>query len=261
VYAATIPLEAAGEYQLLARFSTNAGESWTITTYEDSTVPLLTVAVPDDTTAPGAPPSAQVTEAALSGVVVEWEPSPADDVVVYRVYRSGEGEDMRLLAEVPADGETVYIDKAIAQGSTYSYAITAVDASLNESGPATTQEARVERRGIPVTFNVTVPDYTSEGEGDLYLAGDLGSENLPFWDPAGIVMQQVDDTHWTVTVEIPEGAKIQYKYARGTWLAVEKGPDCEEIANRLLTVELAPGQDSLSTDDIVAKWRDLDECG
>ena len=261
VYTATIPLAAAGEYQLLARFSTNAAESWTVTTYEDSTVPLLTVAAPDDTTVPAAPPSAQVAEAALSGVVVEWEASPADDVIVYRVFRSGEGEDKRLLAEVPADGETIYVDKAIAQGSIYSYTITAVDGSLNESDPATTQEARVERRGIPVTFNVTVPDYTQEGEGDVYLAGDLGTENLPFWDPAGIVMQQVDDTHWTVTVEIPEGAKIQYKYARGTWLAVEKGSECEEIANRLLTVELAPGQDSLSTDDLIAKWRDLDECG
>ena len=64
----------------------------------------------------------------------------------------------------------------------------------------------MERARIPVTFVVTVPDYTKEGEGDVYIAGDFGTDTLPFWDPAGLPMTQIDDQHWTVTLEIPEGA-------------------------------------------------------
>jgi len=75
-------------------------------------------------------------------------------------------------------------------------------------------------------------------------------------------MEQVDDTHWTITLDLPEGAKLEYKYVRGTWDAVEKGPECEEIANRRVTVALPEGADGLLVDtDLVAKWRDLDKCG
>ena len=84
---------------------------------------------------------------------------------------------------------------------------------------------------------------------------------MPFWDPAGLPMEQVDDRHWTITLELPEGAKLQYKYARGTWNAVEKGTECEEIANRTLTVEVPEGVTELLVDsDVIAKWRDLDKC-
>jgi hypothetical protein len=166
------------------------------------------------------------------------------------------------VAEVSADTENRFHDKAVAAGSLYSYAVAAVDTGLNESESVPTEEVRVERRRIPVTFVVTVPDYTKEGEGDLYIAGDFGTDDLAFWDPAGIVMQQVDDQHWTVTLDIPEGNKLQYKYARGTWNAVEKGPECEEIANREVTVEVGEGETELVVDgDVVAKWRDLDKCG
>ena len=40
----------------------------------------------------------------------------------------------------------------------------------------------VERPIVSVTFNVTVPDYTDSGEGDVYIAGAFGS-NYPNWDP------------------------------------------------------------------------------
>ncbi len=261
VYEATIPVTAAGDYVQIARFTANAGETWTVVTLPDGTWPPLTVAAPDDTTAPEAPAAVSILEASLDGVIVTWEASPSEDVATYRVYRTLEGET-QVIAEVPAGDDLRYHDKAVAPGNRYRYAISAVDASLNESEAIPTEEATVERRAIPVTFTVTVPDYTKEGEGDVYIAGDFGTDTLPFWDPAGILMTQLDDQHWTVTLEIPEGAKLQYKYARGTWDAVEKGAECEEIANRTLTVEVPEGQSELLVDgDVIAKWRDLDKCG
>lgn len=259
-YAMAIPITGPGEFMKVARFSANAGESWIIVTLPDGTFPLLTVDAPADADPPGEPASASILQTSLAGVILTWDASPTEDVVAYRIYRTVDDVTSPLV-DVPAGADLTYTDKTVVQGGVYGYAITAVDGALNESAPVPAGETRVERRRIPVTFVVTVPDYTSQGEGGLVIAGDFGTDSLPFWDPAGIPMEQIDDQHWTVTLEIPEGTKLQYKYARGTWDAVEKGPECEEIANRTLTVEVPPGEDSLLVDgDLVAKWRDLDKC-
>lgn len=252
-----VPPQAGEGWQVRVRFSSNAGETWSLVVLEDGTFPAFEIVAPEDQTAPDAPPSAEIVQASLVGVIVGWELSSSEDTLVYRVYRTFEDET-RLVAEVAADAEPRYEDRAVAQGSSYTYAVSAVDAALNESEPVPAGEATVQRNTVPVTFNVTVPDYTGEGGGGLFIAGDFGTDALPFWDPAGIPMEQVDDQHWTVTLEIPEGARVQYKYVRGAWTAVEKGPECEEIANR--TVDVTAGATDLQTDDLIAKWRDLDNC-
>jgi len=261
VYEGALPLTEAGDFEVMARFSSSAGASWTLAALPDGGQPALTVLPAEDVEAPEPPASASILQASLAGVVVQWEPSPSDDVRAYRVYRSTEDEPLSLVAEVAADAEHQVEDRAVAAGGSYRYEVRAVDAALNESAGAATDEATVQQRGIPVTFTVTVPDYTAQSDLPVYLAGDLGSDALPFWDPAGVEMTKLDDRTWTVTVEIPEGAKIQYKYARGSWDAVEKGSECEEIANRMLTVAPPAGQDTLLVEDLVAKWRDLDKCG
>lgn len=262
-YDATIPVPAqAGEdWKIWVRFSINAGESWTLATYEGLPFPTLTILAPEDTISPEAPASAEIVEATPGGVILRWEASPSDDVAAYAIYRT-QDDETTLIAEIPAGDEARYHDKAVTPGNAYGYAIAALDAALNQSEPLALGEATVQHRRIPVTFVVTVPDYTKEGPGDLYIAGDFGASDIPNWDPAGIVMTQIDDQHWTVTLDLPEGATIQYKYVRGTWNAVEKGTECEEIANRTLTVDVAEGETELLVDwDVVAKWRDLDKCG
>ena len=261
VYEVALPLSLAGDFVHMARFSSDAGETWTVVTLPDGTYPPLTVLAPDDTEAPAPPASAEILQASLAGVIVTWEDSPAEDAAAYRVYRTFEGKTT-LAGEVPADAENRFADRAVSAGNTYAYSVSAVDTALNESEPVSAGEAKVQRRGIPVTFIVTVPDYTKEGAGSVFIAGDFGTKDLPNWDPAGIEMAQVDDQHWKVTLELPESAAIQYKYVRGTWSAVEKGVECEEIANRTLTVTVPEGASELIVDtDIVAKWRDLDKCG
>lgn len=260
IYEGTFTTTEAGAFEQKVRFSSNAGETWVVVTGEGGTFPALTIRPAEDTEAPAPPASGEIVQASLAGVILRWENSPTGDAAAYRVYRTL-GDERALVAEVPAGGENRYEDKAVAQGSQYSYEVTTVDPALNESAPLALGEAKVEQRRIPVTFIVTVPDYTKNGEGDVYIAGDFGSDDLPFWDPAGIVMARVDDQHWTVTLEIPEGSVLQYKYVRGTWDAVEKGVECEEIANRSVTVTVPEGATELTVDtDLVAKWRDLDKC-
>lgn len=266
VYSASFSPQTVGDYTLAARFSVDAGQSWTPVTLGDGRMPLLVVAPSDDTTPPDAPANLSLTRASTSGVGLSWEAS-SDDAVAYRVYRRQGSEPARLLAELSADVND-YLDAAVVSGATYVYQVTALDQGLNESPPAETTEVLVETQRIPVTFVVTVPDGT---DSSLYIAGDFGSAEFPLWDPVGEGMQMValEDNRWTITLQLVEGARIQYKYARGSWEAVEKGPECEEIANRTLTVAydtlgerstdyVADG--SYVVQDTVAKWRDLDAC-
>jgi hypothetical protein len=195
-----------------------------------------------------------VSSATLSGVTLTWEASADADLIAYRVYRLDEPNTL-LVAEVPAE-TTTYTDAAVQENATYVYAVSALDRALNESEQALAEAVTVERLKVQVTFTATVPAATNSS---VYIAGNFGA-GFPAWDPAGMVMTQLDDTHWTITLELVEGTAVEYKYVRGDWSAVEKGANCDEIANRRLTV--TPGENATqSVEDQVEKWRDLDNCG
>ncbi len=255
VYAAELPPGAVGEYHAAARFSTDAGQSWTEVTLEDGSFPAVTFTASNDTTPPAPPAALRISRATLSGVVLEWEAVEDDALFAYRVYRAAGDAGAELIAEVT--DATTYADSAVVEGTTYTYSVTAVDGSLNESEAAAAEPVTVARLVVPVTFSAEVPAYTA---GKVFIAGDFGSRDYPRWDPAGMEMTQVDDTHWSITLTIREGTAVEYKYVRGDWIAVEKDKDCQEIANRRLTVR--PDDSGAQTvTDVVEKWRDLDGCG
>ncbi|MDH5373055.1 MAG: CBM20 domain-containing protein, partial [Acidimicrobiia bacterium] len=109
---------------------------------------------------------------------------------------------------------------------------------------------------IEVTFVVSVPDNTT---GTVFVAGSFPSP-LPFWDPAGIDLSPTaNPNEWSVTLSLLEGTQVDYKYARGDWDRVEKGTECEEIANRSMRATDEGGR-AMTIYDTVAKWRDLDFC-
>jgi hypothetical protein len=62
-------------------------------------------------------------------VVLSWAPS-ASSVAGYRVYRDGGSGFLPLTSEIP---DLTYTDTAVVSGSTYNYAVTAVDAAGVES--------------------------------------------------------------------------------------------------------------------------------
>ena len=66
-----------------------------------------------------------------------------------------------------------------------------------------------------------------------------------------MVMSQADPTHWTITLDLDEGATVEYKYVRGTWDAGE-GDRMREIANRRLQISLVPGASEPIVEDTVA---------
>jgi hypothetical protein len=114
-------------------------------------------------------------------------------------------------------------------------------------------EVTAEERVVDVTFTLTVPDHTTPDD-TIYIAGGFQG-----WDPGGDPMTRIDDTTWTITLPFEDATALEYKYARGSWEAVEKDAGCGEIPNRTLTVEYS-ADGTMDVFDSVEKWRDLDGC-
>ncbi|MEQ8769249.1 MAG: alpha/beta hydrolase-fold protein [Phycisphaerales bacterium] len=94
-----------------------------------------------------------------------------------------------------------------------------------------------------VTFRVAVPSGT---EGPVHIAGSFQG-----WNPGSPAhaLTELPDGRWSITLDLPAGSPIQYKFTQGSWETVEKGPSGEEIPNRTLTPTGAQ-----TVDHTVASW-------
>jgi pullulanase len=112
--------------------------------------------------------------------------------------------------------------------------------------PAPPAAAADPAAAVAITFRVAVPTSTPAG-GTVYLAGDFQG-----WNPgsAAHALTLQPDGRWTITLGLEAGLPIQFKFTRGSWATVEKGPNGEEIANRALTVQAG------TFDFTVARWAD-----
>jgi len=78
----------------------------------------------------------------------------------------------------------------------------------------------------------TIPDYTPP-EDFIYIAGSFND-----WNGGDDTYQMYKNTNdqWQVILEgFASGSYIEYKFTRGSWNKVEKGPNGEEIPNRQFT--------------------------
>jgi len=76
--------------------------------------------------------------AGVNAIELAWEPSPEAGAVTYRLFRAAAGRDFEAIAgQLTAP---VYSDMAVTSGSLYRYAVSAVDASGNESEPSVAVE-------------------------------------------------------------------------------------------------------------------------
>jgi fibronectin type 3 domain-containing protein len=112
------------------------------TARSEPTTPVA--ATPVDTTPPSAPTNLVAVPSAAA-VHLAWNPSPEEDVAGYLVYRaSPPGGPYVRLTPAPLRA-AVYTDRAVAQGQTYSYVVTAVDRAKrpNESARSNAATATV----------------------------------------------------------------------------------------------------------------------
>lgn len=100
---------------------------------------------------------------------------------------------------------------------------------------------------VDVVFRVRVPADTPADE-PVHVAGDFQG-----WDPSdpAYALERAPDGRYAITLSFEVGDAIAFKFARGDWSKVEKGPNGEEIADRTLTVD-GPGEHTFT----VASWAD-----
>jgi len=101
-------------------------------------------ASPADTTPPS-PPTGLVAIPSAGVVRLAWNPSPEPDVATYAVYRATETGEFMRIATTTALGR-VYTDRDVQPGTTYRYAVTALDKARrpNESARSIVVSVRAE---------------------------------------------------------------------------------------------------------------------
>ena len=99
-----------------------------------------------------------------------------------------------------------------------------------------------------VTFIIdATPFYYTPLNSTVHIAGDFNN-----WDPGVQPMTKNADGTYSVTLNIPNGTPIEYKYTRGSWPRVEGDALGGQLANRSLTVS-----SGMTVHDTVQTWEDL----
>jgi glycosidase len=269
-FKASLLPETIGTFNYVYRYSVTAGRDWL---YADQNGPItpgslppnpgvLTVNSSGDTTAPVVPDGLIVTSASPVGIDLAWNAVVGDPGLYgYEVGRaSASGGPYETIARI--SGSTSFTDTTVAEGSTYYYVVRSIDTSFNRSGWSAEMMAAAELRTVSLTFTVTVPASTDGTGRSVYVAGFLDrlDGGLPQWDPAGVVLTRLDETHWTISLTGKEGTQIEYKYTLGDWDHVEKDGSCGEIGNRLLTLSYGVSG-TQAVNDTVQNWRNVSPCG
>ncbi|WP_026688389.1 hypothetical protein [Alteribacter aurantiacus] len=91
--------------------------------------------------------------------------------------------------------------------------------------PVEEVDAEIPDLDYTVTLQVTVPEDTPEDD-DIYLVGEFNS-----WNPQDeqLIMEQVDDYTYEITLEDKAFSMVQYKFTRGGWGTREQNSDGEDL--------------------------------
>ncbi|MGE5156270.1 MAG: alpha-amylase family glycosyl hydrolase, partial [Betaproteobacteria bacterium] len=262
-YMGTLRPSSVGVFDLLVRFSTDNGLTWTFGDQDgfilDANPPepgtdmpgVLTVNASDDTTPPAAPTNLAVTDWGAAFIALSWTAPPDPDVAEYGVYRdSGDGSGFVEIAQIPAVADPTYSDGSVVSGISYTYRVTAFDGSLNESGPSNEVTQVAGPKLVDVTFRVHVPDSTPAGA-TVYIPGNI--DLLGPWNPGKQAMVDQGGGIWEVTLQILDGTALEYKYTRGTWDTVEWWGSIVSTANRHATISYGTTGTQL-VDDTATDW-------
>jgi glycosidase len=283
-YMAGLRAEAVGTYDYLVRFSDDGGRTWAYGD-QDGFFPgepgtdmpgVLTLTASADTTPPSAPTAS--IDYAASNLTVSWTAAadPGGAVAEYRIYRGTTpgGEAATPIAIVPASTLS-YVDTTVGAGQTYYYVVRAFDTALNRSAPSNEVSHKVEAKVVQVTVRVKVPAFTPASD-TIYITGQSpGVSPDPLCGYCGgnaatAMHETAPGSHiWEITLGIPDGTQINYKYTRGTYDYVEEWGSIVGFTNRVnslvkpvtptnLTQLFDDTSDTIADDNhkAVQNWRD-----
>ncbi|WP_053070242.1 alpha-amylase family glycosyl hydrolase [Alkalihalobacillus pseudalcaliphilus] len=117
-------------------------------------------------------------------------------------------------------------------------------------------EVEIPEEDFAVTFRVTLPETTPDGE-EIYLVGEFNNWNEA--DPE-MVMEQIDDDTYEKTIEGRAFEMVEFKFTRGDWSKREQNSEGQDLVgdrqtqNRVYTFEEEEKVEEL----IVEKWSDIE---
>lgn len=185
-----------------------------------------------------------------TSVDLEWTEITSPDVAFHRVWRSVNGTDFEMVAELDADVFT-WTDTSLLGGRSYWYKVVAACASCAGIVESNIVEVATPARDIAVTFTAVVPDFTP---GDVFLSYRLvGTEG---WNYTQIKMNKIADLEWQWNGTLLEGKRYEFMISRGSAETEMRAAD----GNTLLTpIEYAleyHENGTLEIEAVVPNWRD-----
>jgi fibronectin type 3 domain-containing protein len=178
-----------------------------------------------DKTAPAVPTGVSVTSAKDTGrAAVSWAANTDADLAGYRVYRrAGTGTTWTRVSGTALLTSLTYTDTPPATGETYSYAVTTVDTSGNESAKSTESSAASADRtppGVPADVTVTYSDSTGRALVKWSAVTDPGFQTYRVYRRTGTDGDWVQVTPdsplltWALEYDqLPVGVAATYTYA------------------------------------------------
>jgi predicted alpha/beta superfamily hydrolase len=158
------------------------------------------------------------------------------------------GQEFTYTLQMTAPSAQVELDTAGAVVSPHAIKVNGdetVNLTVERWGP---ESGDTEPR---VAFVTAIPSNTPAAD-SLYIVGN--QDQLGPWDPAKVKMYKALNGRFAITLSFAPGTSLDYKFTRGSWDTVEKGPAGEEIDNRTYSTGSGFARLFLT----VAKWADLD---
>ncbi|MFL5353971.1 alpha/beta hydrolase-fold protein [Archangium sp.] len=158
------------------------------------------------------------------------------------------GLDFSYNVQMTAPSAQVALDTAGAVVPPRSFKVNAdemVNLTVERWGP---ESGDTEPR---IAFVVAYPSNTPAAD-SLYIVGN--QDQVGPWDPGLVRMYKAVNNRFAITLSFTPGTSLEYKFTRGSWDTVEKGPAGEEIDNRTYSTGSGFARLFLT----VAKWADLD---
>ena len=187
-----------------------------------------------------------------------WTGGPTTLTPVTRTYAratfdpSGNVIEIALSKRKLPDDATFDDAKVAEIGHAYRVALSPEKPNPDLEGPSVANggEGGFTGGNVRIVFLVEVPSGTSFSD-QVYIATDKSG-----WSPTAIRMDRVDALHYRVAINQPSGARLYYKYTRGSWQAAERGQNGIEGRPRLLLVR---NLDVQTKKDIVYGWSDQNQ--
>lgn len=101
-----------------------------------------------------------------------------------------------------------------------------------------------------ISFVVNIPSNTPRGS-EIYFASNINN-----WNPGdeNFKLTKIGEYKYRIDIEAEAGTYIEFKFTRGSWFTVEKGPSGEELSNRTLLLTR-----DTTIEINIASWRDFYE--